>query len=122
MALQRPSAGTAPTPALRSLSGGWEPWYDLGMTKVAKITVSLPQEQVDQVREAVARGEAASVSGYVSAALADALANARLGLEKDGPGEDSLAELVAELIAEHGEPSAEAYAWADAALALSDPD
>jgi Arc/MetJ-type ribon-helix-helix transcriptional regulator len=87
------------------------------MTKVAKITVSLPQEQVEQVREVVARGEAASVSGYISAALAEALA--RHGPEKD---ENSLAELVAELIAEYGEPSAEAYAWADAALALSDPN
>jgi Arc/MetJ-type ribon-helix-helix transcriptional regulator len=91
-------------------------WYDLGVTKVAKITVSLPQQQVEQVRGVVARGEAASVSGFVSAALAEALA-------KPGPeqGESSLAELVAELIAEYGEPSAEAYAWADAALALSDP-
>jgi len=92
------------------------------MTKVAKITVSLPQEQVEQVREAVARGEAASVSGYVSAALTDALASARRGLEQDGEREDGLAQLVAELIAEHGKPSVEAYAWADAALALSDPD
>jgi Arc/MetJ-type ribon-helix-helix transcriptional regulator len=94
-------------------------WYDSGMTKVAKITVSLPEEQVARVREAVARGEAASVSGYVSAALFDALA--RPGPEQ-GKDENALAELVAELIAEHGEPSAEAYAWADAAFALSDPD
>jgi Arc/MetJ-type ribon-helix-helix transcriptional regulator len=87
------------------------------MTKVAKITVSLPQEQVEQVREAVARGEAASVSGYVSAALFDALARPRSEQEKD---ENALAELVAELIAEHGEPSAEAYAWADKVLSLSE--
>jgi Arc/MetJ-type ribon-helix-helix transcriptional regulator len=84
------------------------------MTKVAKITVSLPLEQVEQVREAVARGEAASVSGFISAALAEVLA--RPGSEKD---ENSLAELVAELIAEYGEPSAEAYAWADKVLSLS---
>ncbi len=89
------------------------------MTKVAKITVSLPPEQVEQVREAVARGEAASVSGYISAALFDALARPR---PEQGKDENALAELVAELIAEYGEPSAEAYAWADAALALSDPD
>lgn len=86
------------------------------MTKVAKITVSLPQQQVEQVRGAVARGEAASVSGYIAAVLGEALA--RPDPEQD---ENSLAELVAELIAEYGEPSAEAYAWADAALALSDP-
>lgn len=103
----------APAPRLRRP----ESWYDLGMTKVAKITVSLPQEQVKQVRDAVARGEAASVSGYISAALAEVFAGPVP--EKD---ENSLAELVAELIAEYGEPSAEAYAWADAALALSDPN
>jgi Arc/MetJ-type ribon-helix-helix transcriptional regulator len=34
------------------------------MTKVAKITVSLPQEQVEQVREAVARGEAVFSLSY----------------------------------------------------------
>jgi Arc/MetJ-type ribon-helix-helix transcriptional regulator len=85
------------------------------MTKVAKITISLPWEQVERVREAVARGEAASVSGYISAALAEVLA--RPGFEQD---ENSLAELVAELIAEHGEPSAEAYAWADKVLSLSE--
>jgi Arc/MetJ-type ribon-helix-helix transcriptional regulator len=95
-------------------------WYDTGMTSVAKITVSLPQEQVRQVRDAVARGEAASVSGYVSVALEDALARSHLELEqRDGVGEDSLAELVAELVAEHGEPSAEDYAWADKVLSLS---
>ncbi len=90
------------------------------MTNVAKITISLPQEQVEQARDAVARGEAASVSGYISAALTDALASHEH--ERDQEGQDSLAELVADLIAEHGEPSAEDYAWADAALALSDPN
>jgi hypothetical protein len=57
--------------------------------------------------------EAASVSGYISAALADAFASA------DHEREDGLAELVADLIAEHGKPSAEAYAWADKVLSLS---
>jgi Arc/MetJ-type ribon-helix-helix transcriptional regulator len=84
---------------------------------VAKITISLPQEQVEQVRAAVAHGEAASVSGYISAALASSLAVSELGQAREG--EDSLAELVAELIAEHGEPSAEAYAWADKVLSHS---
>ncbi len=87
------------------------------MTKVAKIAVSLPREQVEQVREAVARGEAASVSGYISAALANSLAVS--GLEHKREGQDSLAELVEELLAEHGEPSAEAYAWADRVLSHS---
>lgn len=88
------------------------------MTRVAKITVSLPGEQVEQVREVVASGGAASVSAYVSDALTDALARSA-ACEKD---DNSLAELVAEMIAEHGEPSAEDYAWADRVLAMSEPD
>jgi len=87
------------------------------MTKVAKITISLPQEQVELVRDAVARGEAASVSGYISAALTDALASR--GHEPGQEGQDTLTELVAELIAKHGRPSAEAYAWADKVLDMS---
>ena len=90
--------------------------YDPGMTKVAKITISLPQEQVEQAREAVANGEASSVSGYISAALA---AVAPL-LATDE--QDTLAAFAADLIAEDGEPSAEAYAWADRVLAMSEPD
>jgi Arc/MetJ-type ribon-helix-helix transcriptional regulator len=89
--------------------------YDRGMTNRTKITISLPPEQVEQAREAVSRGEAASVSGYVSAALAEAArVSGTLGRE-----ENSLALLVAEMTAELGEPSAEAYAWADAALRMS---
>ncbi len=88
------------------------------MTKVAKITVSLPNEQVEGVREAVARGEAASVSAYVSDALADALARSAVA----GKDDNALAELVTELIAEHGEPSAEAHAWAERVFAMSEPD
>jgi Arc/MetJ-type ribon-helix-helix transcriptional regulator len=80
--------------------------YDSGVTKVVKITISLPPKQVEQARAAVARGEAASVSSYISAALAEAAPPA----PRD---EDSLAELVADLRAEFGPPSPEAYAWAD---------
>jgi Arc/MetJ-type ribon-helix-helix transcriptional regulator len=90
--------------------------YDLGMTKAAKITISLPPEQVEQAREAVANGEASSVSGYISAALA---AVAPL-LATDE--QDTLAAFAADLIAEDGEPSAEAYARADRFLALSESD
>ncbi len=89
--------------------------YDLGMTRVAKITISLPLEQVEQAREAVAKGQASSVSGYISAALV-AVAPA------DVPEEDTLAAFAADLIAENGEPSAEAYAWADRVMAMSEPD
>lgn len=80
------------------------------MTKVAKLTISLPPEQAEQVRAAVARGEAPSVSRYISVALATA---ATPVAAKD---EDRLADLVADMIAEDGVPSAEAYAWADEVL------
>ena len=91
--------------------------YDHGMTKVAKITISLPQEQAAQAREAVARGEASSVSNYISAALA-AVEPPAVNEEDD----DTLADLVADMIAEHGRPSPEAYAWADEVLGLTVPD
>jgi Arc/MetJ-type ribon-helix-helix transcriptional regulator len=87
------------------------PRYDHGMTKVAKITISLPQEQAAQAREAVARGEAASVSSYISAALAAVAPSAF-------EGSDTLADLVADMLAEDGMPSPEAYAWADKVLGL----
>jgi hypothetical protein len=82
-----------------------------------KITISLPPEQVAQAHAAVQRGEAPSVSGYISAALA-----AVAPVLKSEPEEDSLADLVADLIAEHGPPSPEDYAWADRVLAMSEPD
>jgi Arc/MetJ-type ribon-helix-helix transcriptional regulator len=89
--------------------------YDLGMTRVVKITISLPPEQVEQAREAVAKGEADSVSGYISAALV-------VVAPVEAPEEDTLAAFAADLIAENGEPSAEAYAWADRVMAMSEPD
>ncbi|HEY5261664.1 MAG TPA: hypothetical protein VIJ33_06090 [Solirubrobacteraceae bacterium] len=82
------------------------------MTKVAKIAISLPQEQVTQARDAVARGEAASVSSYISAALTAVTPTSLV--DED----DSLADLVADMIAEDGVPSPEAYAWADEVLGL----
>jgi antitoxin ParD1/3/4 len=75
-----------------------------GMTK--KIAVSLPDEQVEKARRAVAEGRAASVSAYVAEALARRSAD------------DELVELLAEMDAEHGPPSAEDYAWAERALGL----
>lgn len=83
------------------------------MTKVAKLAISLPPEQAQQVREAVARGEAASVSSYISASLAATMPVS--GAEHD----DTLADLVADMIAEYGRPSPEAYVWADEVLGLS---
>ncbi len=77
------------------------------MKTSGKIAVSLPTDQIEAARRAVAEGRAASVSAYVSAAL-----------ERQERSE-SLTALVAELIADHGEPSAADYAWADEVLGLS---
>ncbi|MHB1613360.1 MAG: toxin-antitoxin system antitoxin subunit [Actinomycetes bacterium] len=69
-----------------------------------KIAVSLPDELVQAARQAVADGRATSVSAFVAAAMANR--------ERT----ESLAALVADIIAEDGEPSSEDYAWADRAL------
>jgi Arc/MetJ-type ribon-helix-helix transcriptional regulator len=88
------------------------------MTKAAKITISLPPEQVEQARAAVANGQASSVSGYISAALATVAPTPASAQE----AEDTLADFVRDLIAESGEPSPEAYAWAERAWAKSESD
>lgn len=69
-----------------------------GMT--AKITVSLPDAQVDAARRAVKEGRAASVSAYVSAAIA---------AHHEG---DSLQILLDDLDAIHGPVGREAMEWA----------
>ncbi|MDO5093370.1 MAG: hypothetical protein Q4D79_08110 [Propionibacteriaceae bacterium] len=71
-----------------------------------KIAVSLPDEQVDSIRRAVEHGRAASVSGFISAALARA------------EREDSLVQLLDDLDRELGSVSADDLAWADKALGL----
>jgi len=83
------------------------------MTKVAKITISLPAQQAEQVRSAVARGEASNVSQYISAALAAVTTSVATD------DEDTLADLVADMIAEDGVPSPDAYAWADKVLGVT---
>jgi Arc/MetJ-type ribon-helix-helix transcriptional regulator len=75
------------------------------MTTV-KIAVSLPPEQVKEAKRAVKEGRAHSVSAYV----ADALRRQQRA--------DSLAALLEELVAEHGEPSPADYDWARHALGL----
>lgn len=72
-----------------------------------KIAVSLPDEQVDSIRRAVEQGRAASVSGYISAAVARA------------EREDSLARLLDDLDHELGPVSREDLGWADKALGLA---
>lgn len=59
---------------------------------MAKIAVSVPRSSLDRVRQAVRSGRAASVSAYVSAAIAE---RAKL---------DDLEDLLAEMLAETGGP------------------
>ena len=72
-----------------------------------KIAVSLPDELVAAARRAVHDGRADSVSGFVADAM------------RRREQEDGLAALLDDLDAEHGQPDAEDYAWADRALGLT---
>lgn len=72
-----------------------------------KIAISLPDEQVAAIRRAVAQGRAASVSGFISAAVARA------------ERENSLSELLDDLDRELGPVSEDDLAWADEALGLA---
>jgi antitoxin ParD1/3/4 len=72
-----------------------------------KIAVSLPDEQVASIRRAVKQGRAASVSGFISTAVARA------------EREDSLARLLDELDNELGPVSPDDLSWADKALGLA---
>jgi Arc/MetJ-type ribon-helix-helix transcriptional regulator len=86
------------------LAPGRHQRYDAGMT-AAKIAITLPEEQLARVRRAVRAGKAASVSGYITQALAEQ------------ERQESLQTLVRDLIAEHGEPTRQEAAWARRALA-----
>ena len=71
-----------------------------------KIAITLPEEQVAAARRAVAEGRAASVSGYISQALA----------RRDA--DEDVAEMIAEIYAESGPPTEEDRLWARRALGL----
>jgi hypothetical protein len=71
-----------------------------------KIAISLPDELVAAARAAVDRGESASVSAFVAQTI-----------EKHGRYRE-LADLLAEMAAQAGTPTAEDRAWARAALGL----
>lgn len=77
--------------------------YDESMT--TKITVSLPDELVEDARRAVKRGDAASVSAYVAAAMRS--------VRPKLPAK----EVFDAWWAESGPPSVEDYAWAEEQLA-----
>lgn len=72
-----------------------------------KIAISLPDEQVVAIRSAVRQGRAASVSAFISGAVARA------------EQEHSLATLLDELDKELGRPDELAMAWADKALGIA---
>jgi len=74
-----------------------------GMTK-AKIAITIPEDLLAEVKAAVDRGESSSVSAYIAEAVTMRTGKSGLRLYLD-----ALAE-------EHGQPSQEAYAWADEQL------
>lgn len=82
--------------------------YDESMT--SRITVSLPDDLVEDLRKAVAAGR----YGSVSAAVSDAL---RRSLRRD-----SWRALFDDWDKEFGAPTAEEWAWADAELARTDAE
>jgi antitoxin ParD1/3/4 len=72
-----------------------------------KIAITLPEEQVAAARRAVAEGRAASVSAYISQALARRTAD------------EEMAEIIAEIYAETGgQPTGEERALARRELGL----
>jgi len=71
-----------------------------------KIAITLPEEQVAAARQAVAEGRAASVSAYISKALARRTA------------EEEMAEIIAEIYAQAGEPTDEDRTWARRVLGV----
>jgi Arc/MetJ-type ribon-helix-helix transcriptional regulator len=78
----------------------------MSMTR-EKIAITLPEEQVAAARRAVAEGRAASVSAYISQALARRTA------------EEEMADMLAEIFAETGgPPTEEERAWASRQLGL----
>lgn len=76
-----------------------------GMTKM-KIAITLPEEQVAAARQAVAEGRARSVSAYIAESLT----------RRDA--DEELSDTIAEIYAEHGQPTAAERAWARQALGL----
>jgi len=71
-----------------------------------KIAITLPEDQVATARQAVVEGRAASVSAFISQALA----------RRDA--DEELAETIAEIYAETGQPAEEDRLWARRVLGL----
>jgi Arc/MetJ-type ribon-helix-helix transcriptional regulator len=75
--------------------------YDAIMSKTRQISITLPEDLIETIKAAVARGEARSVSSYIASRLAP-------GVIMDA--------LFAEWDADRGAPSAEVSAWAEREL------
>jgi Arc/MetJ-type ribon-helix-helix transcriptional regulator len=75
---------------------------------VKKITISLPDDQVAAAQRAVTDGQAASVSAFISAALA-----------RRDPDQEAL-EWLDEMARDHGPITEEHTAWARRALGLGE--
>jgi len=71
-----------------------------------KIAITLPEEQVAAARLAVSEGRATSVSAFISQALA----------RRDA--DEEMAEVIAEIYAESGQPTEEDRLWARRVLGL----
>lgn len=71
------------------------------MSRTRQISVTLPEDLIDAIKEAVGRGEERSVSAYIAHRLAPGTAMDALFSEWD---------------AERGAPSAEDVEWADSEL------
>ena len=71
-----------------------------------KIAITLPEEQVAAARQAVAEGRAASVSAFISQALA----------RRDA--DEEMAETIAEIYAKSGQPTEEDRLWARRVLGI----
>ena len=73
-------------------------------TPKEKIAITIPADLVEQAKAAVAHGQASSVSAYITHAVENTY------------GRDTMAGLIADMIAVTGEPTEEDYAWARQAL------
>lgn len=81
------------------------------MRETMRVTVTMPVEQVEQLRQLTGQGEAESVSSYVAAAVGHQLDRDR-----------ALARL-RQVYAERGvEPGAEHHAWARRVLGITTED
>jgi Arc/MetJ-type ribon-helix-helix transcriptional regulator len=74
------------------------------MTRYEKIAISLPSHAAENARRAVKRGEAASVSAYITSAIE---AKAKV---------QSREEFLADLVSESGPPTLKQWNWARAML------